>query len=61
MNKNLTDAEQNVVKDILKLIGKDDEMNESFAAQLGMDLDDFNEIADLIFEKLQNGRLTIES
>ena len=58
--KNLTVQEQNLIKDILKVIGNDDEMNASFAQSVGMTERGFNEISDLIFNKLQNGRLTLE-
>lgn len=61
MNKQLTEKEQNVIKDILKIIGKDDEMNESFAAGLGMDVEEFDEITETIFRKCENGRLTVQT
>jgi hypothetical protein len=62
MNKyNLTDAEANLVKDILKVIGNDDELNMSMAQAVGMDEDTFNMASDEIFDKLQNGRLTVQS
>ena len=60
MNKQLNDIQKNFLKDILKVMGKDDALNEGFANALGMDLDDFNELADEVFETLGNGRLTVE-
>lgn len=53
MNKyNLTDDEANVIKDILKTIGRDDELNDSMATSLGMSQDKFNDVTDGIFAKL---------
>ena len=60
MNKQLNDIQKNFLKDILKVMGKDDALNEGFANALGMDLDDFNELADEVFETLGNGQLTVE-
>lgn len=60
MNKQLNDIQKNFLKDILKVMGKDDALNEGFANALGMDLDDFNELADETFITLGNGRLTVE-
>ena len=61
MNKQLNDNQKNFLKDILKVMGNDDALNEGFANALGMDLDDFNELADETFETLGNGRLTVEN
>lgn len=53
MNKyNLTDEEANIIKEILKAIGRDDELNDSMAAALGMSQDKFNNVTDGIFIKL---------
>ena len=60
MNKQLNGIQKNFLKDILKVMGKDDALNEGFANALGMDLDNFNELADETFETLGNGRLTVE-
>ena len=60
MNKQLNDNQKNFLKDILKVMGKDDALNEGFANALGMDLENFNELADETFETLGNGRLTVE-
>ena len=54
MNKQLNDIQKNFLKDILKVMGKDDALNEEFANALGMDLDNFNELADEVFETLGN-------
>jgi len=61
MNKKLTIEEQNLIKDILKIIGRDDEMDKQFARGCGMTQDKFEMMADGIFIKLGNGRLTVES
>jgi hypothetical protein len=53
----LTFQEANLIKDILKIIGADDEMNAQFAEGLKMPEDVFNEIADKTFEKLGNGQV----
>lgn len=51
MKYNLTDEEANFIKDILQVTS---------ARALGMKHEEFNEIADTIFIKLGNGRLTEE-
>lgn len=58
--KELTAEEQNFIKDILRTIGRDDELNSDFAGYLGMSEKEFDKIGDSIFDKLQNGRLTVE-
>jgi len=58
--KELTAEEQNFIKDILCTIGRDDELNSDFASYLGMSEKEFDKIGDSVFDKLQNGRLTIE-
>jgi hypothetical protein len=60
MKYEITDFEANVIKDILQAVGRDDELNYDIAAGLGMSEDEFNKIADKIFNKLQNGRLTVK-
>jgi hypothetical protein len=56
----LTEQEQNLIKDILKAIGNDDFLNAQFARGVGMSQVEFNGIADKIFEKLGNGRVTFD-
>jgi hypothetical protein len=60
MNKQLNDIQKNFLRDILNVMGKDDALNEGFANALGMDLDNFNELAEEVFIALGNGRLTVE-
>jgi hypothetical protein len=57
---NLTTDEQNVVKDILKLIGRDENLNTQFARAVGMSPVQFNSLTDSAFEKLGNGRVTFD-
>jgi hypothetical protein len=57
----LTDTEANLIKDILKTIGRDDGLNSDMAIAVGMNEDQFNGESDRIFTKLGNGRLTVES
>lgn len=55
----LTNTEQNFLKDILKFFGEvDDEFLGQVVQGLGMTLDEFDELADSCFTKLQNGRVT---
>jgi hypothetical protein len=61
LNKQLTESQQNLVKDILKVIGKDDQLNAQFAKAAGMSEDEFDEATEEIFRKLGNGRVTVES
>lgn len=60
----LTAEEQNLIKDILKYIGNHTGMTTEFAREiLGRNsgvVARFNKLADSIFGKLQNGRLTVE-
>ena len=58
---NLTESEQNLIKDILKAIGNDDDLNHQFANTVGMSVMEFNDVADKIFEKLGNGRISFDS
>lgn len=55
---NLTDEQANLLKDILKVIGKDDELTAQFAGALGIGIEGFNPIADGAFIALGNGRVT---
>jgi hypothetical protein len=57
---NLTDEEANLIKDLLKHIGGDDDFNQEMANAVGMEVNEFNSLADSIFVKLGNGRLTVE-
>ena len=56
----LSQPEQNLIKDILKLIGRDDDLNTQVATSLGMSVDQFNGLSDSAFIKLGNGRLIVE-
>lgn len=60
MKYNLTDSEANLVKDLLKHIGRDDNLNTEMASAVGMEENEFNDITDKIFNKLGNGRVTVE-
>ena len=57
----LTQKEENAIKDILKAIGRDDNLNHQFANTVGMSVMEFNDVADKIFEKLGNGRISFDS
>jgi len=57
----LTTEEQNLVKDVLRVIGLDEEMNSQFARACGMEVMGFSLMADEIFNKLGNGRVTFDS
>ena len=48
----LTLAEKSIVTEILRVIGRDEYLNEQFAEANGMEVDDFNDIADDLFRKL---------
>lgn len=58
MKYDLTNDEANTLKDILRVIGKDDDLNDSFAEGLGMSVEDFNDATDIIYTKLGNGRVS---
>lgn len=58
MNK-LTEQQENLIKDILKLIGQDEELNANVAEALGLPLDEFNNLTDAAFTALGNGRVTV--
>lgn len=59
--KPLTKEEENVVKDILKVIGNDETLNKQFATACGLAEVEFDSIADSVFRKLGNGRLIVAS
>ena len=48
----LTLAEKSIVTEILRVIGRDEYLNEQFAEANGMEVDDFNDITDDLFRKL---------
>lgn len=58
MNSPLTIQEENVLKDILKAIGNDSELNAQFAANCGLFEVTFDSVTDSIYKKLGNGRVT---
>ena len=59
MTTPLTEQEQNFIKDILKAIGGDDILTTQFATCLSQSDEEFNKLADSIFNKLGNGRVTV--
>ena len=60
MNAQLTSSEEDVIKDVLKAIGKSPALTRKMAGECNMTVGDFNCYADAIFTKLGNGRLTVE-
>ena len=58
--KNLNAEEQNLIKDILRIIGNDDGLSSEFALCVEMGEHSFNKMCDSIFDKLNNGRLIIK-
>jgi hypothetical protein len=54
----LTEQEQNLIKDLLKHIGRDDDFNKEMASAVGMSVKRFDKLAESIFKKLGNGRVT---
>ena len=60
MKYNLTNDEANTIKDILRTLGKDEELNNQMAEGLGMSVDAFNETTDAIYSKLGNGRIIVK-
>lgn len=56
----LTDMEADMVKDILKIIGNDRTLNNQMARATGHSVNNFNMVADNVFRKLGNGRVTVE-
>lgn len=61
MNKPLTEQEENVVKDVLRRIGNDTTLYPMFAKACNLSEVEFDSIADSVFKKLGNGRLTVAS
>ena len=61
MNGELTVEEQNLIKDILKEIGNDTHLTERIIHAVRMKEEKFEHFADSIFNKLQNGRVTVET
>jgi len=61
MSKQLTEHEENLIKDILKVIGNDEVLNKQFAKGVGMTERRFDAVTDRIFKKLGNGRVTVVS
>lgn len=57
--KNLTEQEQNVLKDILKHIGNDVFLNREIAKVVNLSEVEFDAITDSVFRKLGNGRVTV--
>ena len=60
MKYDLTNNEANLLKDILKIVGRDDGLTLDLAEGLGMSADAFNDISDVIYSKLGNGRILTE-
>ena len=56
----LNEDEENFVKDILKTIGNDSRLTTKFSAAMGIKVADFDVMADSVFYKMGNGRVTIE-
>ena len=48
----LTDTEKSIITEILRVIGRDEYLDEQFAEANGMEVDDFNDITDDLFRKL---------
>lgn len=57
----LTEQEQNLLKDILKVIANDSSLTNRLSSTCGMSVRLFDEHAESIFNKLQNGRVIIET
>ena len=56
MKYNLTNDEANTIKDILRVIGEDENLTDGIAKSLGITVDAFNDTTDLIYSKLGNPR-----
>lgn len=56
----LTEPQQNLIKDVLKFIGNNDEINGRCAQAVKLRQDEFDTQMDEIFVKLGNGRITVE-
>lgn len=59
MNRQFTEQEQNLIKDLFKFIGRDDDFNREMADACGMRVSKFDRLAESIFKKCGNGRVTI--
>ena len=55
----LTRQEENVIKDILKLIGNDSKLNRALAHTCQLSEVEFDAITDSVFRKLGNGRVIL--
>lgn len=55
-----TQEEQNFIKDLLQAIGRDETLNEQLARAVGMEVMQFDGLADSIFRKCENGRVTFD-
>lgn len=60
MKYNLTNDEANTIKDILRVIGEDEDLTDGIAKSLGITVDAFNDTTDLIYSKLGNGRIIVK-
>lgn len=58
MSKELTEREENLIKDLLRFIGGDDDFEKEIARACGMGRKAFIKCADDIYIKLGNGRVT---
>lgn len=58
-NPTLTTQEENLIKDILKTIGNNPAANRRYAQTCGLSEVEFDSVADSIFRKLGNGRVTL--
>jgi hypothetical protein len=56
----LTESDENLIKDILKVIGQDSTLNRQFASAVGLKTKGFNDATDAIYTKLGNGRVIFE-
>ena len=61
MKYNLTNDEANTIKDILRVIGEDEDITDGIAKSLGMTVDAFNDTTDLIYSKLGNPQIQFSS
>lgn len=56
----LTPNEANLVKDVLRIIGRNPKTESEYAREIGMTDLEFVEMSDSIFNKLGNGRVTFD-
>jgi hypothetical protein len=61
MEKQFSEAEENLIKDIFKYLSNRPFLTMKMAESAGVSRVDFNNMADAIFNKCQNGRLTVET